>query len=256
MLELGQSLMKNGVQATCSARNFQGEQGLANQEWFLQPEDNGWYTILNSGSRTVLEIVDGSSKNRTAVQGWARDPEKIQQLWRLDRRSRTSNEIANILGNSPPFNASGVTLENILADVGREWRPIEYVTILEGFRTEILLDSGWMNQGLAPRGQHDYLDFVKGTQNAVQTKAGERIGVPVSDAPHTSIPEALVVTDFQGVKVLFGIVEGETKGEKRAYNWTFTQDLCSVIFLDPQTGREYTTQWTELEGFSPTSVHC
>lgn len=130
-----------------------------------------------------------------------------------------------------------------------------YVTLIEGFRTKILLDSGWMNRGLAPQSQHDYLDFVRETQNAIQTEGGDRIGVPVGDVP-LSNAEALVLTDFQGVKVLFGIVEGETKEEKRAYNWTLTQDLCSVVFLDSQTGREYTARWLELEGFSLTSVHC
>ncbi|KIO20974.1 hypothetical protein M407DRAFT_132392 [Tulasnella calospora MUT 4182] len=236
MLGLGKGLgfNLNGVHATCLPRNFQGERGPKSQEWFLQPEDDELYTLRNSDGGTVLEIANGSSKNYTAVQGWTRDPDKGEQLWRLERRSRTSTEIASVFGNTPPFNTSEISLENILADVGREWRPIEYVTLLEGFRTRILLDSGWINK---ERGQHDYIDFVKGTQSAVHTRAGERIGVP-------------------GVRVLFGVVEGAIRGEKRAYNWALTQDLCSVIFLDPQTGREYTARGLELKGFSPTSVSC
>lgn len=56
------------------------------------------------------------------------------------------------------------------------------------------------------------------------------------------------------MKVLFGVVEGEKMGVKQAYNWLLTQDLCSVIFVDAQTGREYTARGVDLEGFSPTSV--
>lgn len=62
---------------------------------------------------------------------------------------------------------------------------------------------------------------------------------------------------FQGVAVLIGIVEGNVAGEQdtRVYNWYLTQDLCTVVFLDARTGREYTARGLDLEGFQPTKVY-
>ncbi|KAG9018678.1 GTPase-activating protein S13 [Tulasnella sp. 427] len=230
LLELPPGANGNGAQVTCTRSLVGSTLGRACQVWNLVEQDPGWYTIQNIMSATSLEVANGSSANRTAIKGCSLSPAKEEQLWRLERRSRTSTEIFNILCNTPPFhpNGLGIQTQGINANT-------EYITLLDGFRTRIFLESGVLGKGLAPRGPFQLLDFVKKTQEAVRTAGGERLQVP-------------------GVAVLIGIVEGETMGEKRAYNWYLTQDLCTVAFLEPRTGREYTARGLDLEGFRPTSA--
>ncbi|KIO17539.1 hypothetical protein M407DRAFT_12312 [Tulasnella calospora MUT 4182] len=228
--------IRNGVQACCSIRDLKSPTTRTEQEWLLNEQDDGWFILQNSRTGTVLEVANGSSANRTAIQGSVYNLAKEEQLWRLDRRSRTPAEIFNILCNTPPFHPDGAGVQRVQASTGPSGKPIEYITLLDGFRTSIFYEAKVMNQGLAPRGSYRYMDFVEKAQEAIRTKGVQRVPI-------------------RGIAVLIGVVEGETMGEKRAYNWYLTQDLCSVAFLDAQTGREYTARGLDLEGFRPNSVY-
>ncbi|KAG8917505.1 hypothetical protein FRC01_002402, partial [Tulasnella sp. 417] len=55
-----------------------------------------------------------------------------------------------------------------------------------------------------------------------------------------------------GFGVLFGIVYGATPNERKAYNWYLTDDMLSLVFFDPQTGKEYSSGALDASGFVPT----
>lgn len=57
--------------------------------------------------------------------------------------------------------------------------------------------------------------------------------------------------EIPGFGVLFGIIYGETKKERKAYNWYLTDDMCSLVFFDPQTGKEYSAAALDRSGFEP-----
>ncbi|KAG8916526.1 hypothetical protein FRC01_003011, partial [Tulasnella sp. 417] len=55
-----------------------------------------------------------------------------------------------------------------------------------------------------------------------------------------------------GFGVLSGIIYGEARNERKAYNWCLTDDMLSLIFIDPQTGKEYTSAALDVSNFAPT----
>lgn len=61
----------------------------------------------------------------------------------------------------------------------------------------------------------------------------------------------LFPVEIRGFGVLFGIVYGEAKKELKAYNWYLTDDMFSLIFFDPVTGREYSAEALNGSGFEP-----
>lgn len=73
----------------------------------------------------ILTSYLSSSANRAAVQGWDYNQAKEEQLWHLERRSKTPAEIVNILCNTPPFRPNGEGIQRI--NVGTSGKQIESV---------------------------------------------------------------------------------------------------------------------------------
>ncbi|KAG8939703.1 GTPase-activating protein S13 [Tulasnella sp. 424] len=167
--------------------------------------------------------------NRAAVQGWDYNQAKEEQLWHLERRSKTPAEIVNILCNTPPFRPNGEGIQRI--NVGPPGKPIEYVTLLDGFRTQIFLEAGLLGQGLAQRGYDQHMNFAEKTQEAIATKGGQRIRVPAATltAPQSTPVETAhedmihdAQLDYYGKRLatcssdrtikIFDVIDGEKKG--------------------------------------------
>lgn len=113
------------------------------------------------------------------------------------------------------------------------------------------------NLQLQPVRRHlsDYDLFVIKSKDEVQTWARDtfpaEVGFPMVNqlAPtmrSTQSPQIL------GFGVLFGIVYGEAKKGPKAYNWYLMTDMCSLVFFDPQTGKEYSAAALNAFGFEPT----
>lgn len=57
---------------------------------------------------------------------------------------------------------------------------------------------------------------------------------------------------IRGFAILFGMVYGEARRGPKAYNWYLMNDMCSLVFFDPQTGKEYSVAGLDGFGFEPT----
>ncbi|KAG9049470.1 hypothetical protein FS837_010163 [Tulasnella sp. UAMH 9824] len=97
-----------------------------------------------------------------------------------------------------------------------------------------LWDQTDLQQQLVKPHLFDYDLFVIKTKDKVQFWARDEFPV-----------------EIRGFGVLFGIIYGEAKKELRAYNWYLTDDMCLLIFFDPLTGREYSTEALDRSGFEP-----
>lgn len=63
-----------------------------------------------------------------------------------------------------------------------------------------------------------------------------------------------LLKQIDGYAVLLGVVYGEMKGHRMTYNWCLAPDMSSLLFFDPQTGKEYGPAALDRLGFSPTFV--
>ncbi|KAG8902660.1 hypothetical protein FRC01_009518, partial [Tulasnella sp. 417] len=57
---------------------------------------------------------------------------------------------------------------------------------------------------------------------------------------------------IRGYSILFGIIYGEARKGPKAYNWYLSPDMCSLVFFDAQSGKEYGPAALDGFGFEPT----
>ncbi|KIO16956.1 hypothetical protein M407DRAFT_33397 [Tulasnella calospora MUT 4182] len=154
--------------------------------------------------------------------------EMDHQLWTLDRVSRTGSETKAIFESWKP-------------DVGGR------ITQPHATQTELppeLRPSLWKDAKLIERpvrpGIFDYNDFVIKRKEALSTriiKGGLHLGIRTGPRSLRS----------------FGIIYGEAKKGRKAYNWHLTHDMCSLAFFDAQIG-EYSLAALDKFGFELTFI--
>lgn len=220
-LEAGKRGNKSRVAAYKNVGN--GDSRL-NQEWRISDEIRGYHTIQSVRTDTFLEIADGKPDNGTLVVCSPVANDNDHQLWELERVSRTSQEVKNIIRSWKPE-----LLSRLVQPYGDD---VEYFVLPHKLRNTIWEGTKLLRQSVR-KGTFDYDDFVIKVKDAVNTWARDRLR---SD----------------GLSVLFGIIYGEARRGPKAYNWYLSHDLRSLVFFDAQTNREYTAGGLDDFGFEPT----
>jgi len=224
LLDLEAGKGENGAKVTGWNRPPESQvKSRAHQEWHIANNGEGFYTLRNAQTSTLLELDRGSPDDGTWATCSAFIDGKDSQLWDLEKVTRSGEEIISVLGdwNEP-------LLSRLCQPYSLE---AQYLVIPEELRRQI-----WDRAGLRlqPLRKHifDHDDFVVKAKEAVTTWARDNFKV-------------------DGYSVLFGLVYGQaTKGSK-AYNWYLTPDMHSLVFFDAQTGKEHTTAALAAKGFQP-----
>ncbi|KAG8894067.1 hypothetical protein FRB99_001532 [Tulasnella sp. 403] len=192
-----------------------------NQSWDLVDKD-GYYSIQNAKTKTCLELKDGSLDNGAQAQCINYIGGDDNQLWFLDRRSRTPNEIQYVL-----------QAKHLLSDLFEPPNDngTQYLILPSRLREDIYTSSG-LDKSIRRPGAFDYENFVIKSKDAVASWVRDNIAL-------------------DGCGALFGIVYGSLRGGRYSYNWTLTKDCQSVVFFDAYTGDEFTTTTLEQLGFRP-----
>jgi len=196
----------------------------ANQRWLIQHRNNGFYSVQNAQCGTSLELrsmENGTpSTCSTFVEG------HNEQLWALEKGSRTVQEIIRILGD---WN------EALLTRLSHPHSLETHCVLLpDDMRKSVWEGSGLRTQLVRPQ-VFDQDQFVIKAKEAVISTFRDQM-------------------KSNGYGVLFGIVYGQAKRGPNAYNWYLTSDLEHLVFFDPQNGMEYTTTTLDKRGFKPSFV--
>ncbi|KAG8903840.1 hypothetical protein FRB99_002655 [Tulasnella sp. 403] len=191
------------------------------QCWDLIEQSNGYYSIQNIETKKCLRLKDGSSDNGAEVQctddsGDGDD----NRLWLLDRRSRSPDEIRDVLQTNP-------ILSNMFEQSHED--TTRYIILPTRLREELYLKSG-LDKCIRRPGIFDFEHFVIKSKEVVMSWARDNIAL-------------------DNCGVLFGIVYGSCRSGRYSYNWTLTADCQSVVFFDAYTGNELTTTSLEQLGF-------
>lgn len=200
-------------------------EGSLNQEWRIVEHIPHFYTLQCERTNTFLEIPGGNSANGTKTTCSAAASEKDCQLWQLDRVSRSGVEIRAIVEQWKPE-----LLPRVLLPHGDA---AEYFVLPGAFRRALWEQTNLQRQQVRPH-MFDYDIFVIKSKEVVHSWA--------RDTFPAEIP---------GFGILFGIIYGEARKGPKAYNWYLTEDMRSLVFFDPQTGREYSTAALDDFGFEP-----
>lgn len=197
-----------------------------NQRWRLVQCAPHYHTIQNFHTNTYLEISGGNPANGTKVTCSSAPLERDHQLWILDRVSVSGQEIGALLQQWKPD-----LLTRLLLPRGEA---AEYFVLPSVLRRELWEQTKLQQQPVRPY-LFDYDVFVIKCKGKVHSWA--RDAFPA---------------ESRGFGVLIGIIYGAAKEEPRAYNWYLTDDMCSLVFFDPQTGKEYSAAALDGVGFEPT----
>lgn len=202
------------------------EHGSPNQQWLLAETTPVYYTIQNARRHTYLEVLEGNPANGTKVTCSSAAVRKDHQMWILDRVCASGLEIRDIIQKWKPD-----LLPRFLLTHGEA---AEYFVLPCVLRRSLWEQANLQRQ---PVRSHlfDYDLFAMKAKTEVHSWA--------KNAFQPEIP---------GFGVLFGIIYGEARTERKAYNWYLTQDMCSLVFFDTQTGKEYCAAALDRSGFEPT----
>lgn len=211
-----------------------------NQEWHISAELGTRYnTIECVRSHTVLEIADGNPENGTPVtcsprtdvhhhrvlhRGDHHHHDGDHQLWGLERVSRTHQEIQALI-RSWKSELPGHLVHPFADDV-------QYLILPNKLRATIYDATRLLHQPVR-KGTFDHGDFALKVKDAVKTWARDRFRI-------------------DGYSVLFGIIYGNAPKGPNVYNWYLSPDTWSLVFFDPQSGKEYTASALDASGFKPT----
>lgn len=200
-------------------------EGSLNQEWRIVEQACHHYTLQCHQTTTFLEIPRGDSASGTKITCSNATPERDCQLWILDRLSRSGPEIRAII---------------------EQWKPelVPRLLLPHGDSVEYFIPPRVVRQHLWEKADlqsqqvrlhlFDYDVFVIKSKEIIHSWARERFP-----------------TEIRGFGILFGIIYGEAEKGPKAYNWYLTEDMRSLVFFDPQTGREYSTAALDEFGFEP-----
>lgn len=245
-------IMKDGSNDTYSVRNLQsgtfldlfgtdrqngskvvgwprvlGSPGRSSQEWRIEERELDYHTIQCARTDTFLEILGGNSTNCAGVTcSEAADQEWDHQLWRLELISRTGTEIKSIFKSWKP-NIGPLLLQS-------HDKSSQYFVLPNQPRQDIWKKAGLLRQPLRSH-FFDYDNFVICMKDAVTLWATNRFQA-----------------DVRGYSVLFGMIYGEARRGPKAYNWYISRDMCSLLFFDAQSGKEYSPAALDGFGFEPT----
>ncbi|KAG8895458.1 hypothetical protein FRB99_000575 [Tulasnella sp. 403] len=161
-----------------------------------------------------------SSDNGAEAQCASYSEGDDNQLWFLDRRSRTPDEIRCIL-----------QANSVLSDLFEPSSDdkAQYLILPRRLREGIYVSSGLDKRIRRPE-VFDFEDYVIKSKDAVTSWGRDNITLNRCGA-------------------LLGIVYGNHRGGRYSYNWTLTNDCQSVVFFDAYTGDELTTTSLEQLGF-------
>ncbi|KIO23021.1 carbohydrate-binding module family 13 protein [Tulasnella calospora MUT 4182] len=220
-LEAGKSEKKSRVMVY---NRVEKGDGRLHQEWIISPEVYGYHTIQCAKTKTFLEILDDKPENATHVVCSPEANDKDHQFWELERVSRTVQEVKAMIQSWKPD-----LLNRLVQPYGDN---VQYFVLPNKLRDTIWDGTKLLRQPVRT-GTFDYDDFVIKVKDAINTWARDRLRK-------------------DGYSVLFGIIYGQDRRGSKAYNWYLSRDMGSLVFLDAQTNREYTTTSLDNLGFEPT----
>ncbi|KIO17421.1 hypothetical protein M407DRAFT_32914 [Tulasnella calospora MUT 4182] len=195
------------------------EPSRLNQEWRISEEVPGYYTLRCARTETFLEMDDESTEKWRKIYCSNASQERDSQLWSLDRVSRTSLEIKEVMGKWKPDLLN--RLFQPYGDNDEFYFESRYIVLPYELRKPIWNETGLLDQAIC-RNTFDYDDFVIKAKDAMNSWARDNFRT-------------------YGYSILFGIIFGEAKKGPKAYNWYLSYDMGSLVFFDPQTGIEYTS---------------
>ncbi|KAG8902412.1 hypothetical protein FRB99_004515 [Tulasnella sp. 403] len=185
---------------------------LNTQRWDLI-DKGGYYCIKNVGMQTYLHLQNGSSENNVEAQISSFTEGNDNQLWFLDRLSRSADEIRSILRGNP-----------IMSEVSDQtityYDNVQYLVLPNRLRESAYSISG-LEKRMRREGLFDFEDFNIKLRDAITTWGNDHIAL-------------------DGCRILFGIVHGSCEGQLYPYSWTLTEDCRSVVFFDAYLGKELT----------------
>ncbi|KAG8941221.1 hypothetical protein FRC04_004673 [Tulasnella sp. 424] len=193
----------------------------SHQEWRIGKTSAELFTVHCEHNNTFLDIVGLGQLH--AVLGSVRIPGREEQLWELERVSRTGQEIRKILSDWKPDLASRI-FEPYPDDA-------QYFVLPYELRKSLLDRAGISRQGYI-KYAFDYHDLVIKAKDSISSWARGRFAA-------------------SGYSLLFGVIYGEAERGPKAYNWYLASDMRSLAFLDAQTGKEYTTAALDEFSFQP-----
>lgn len=197
-----------------------------NQEWRIVEHAPYYYTLQCAKTNTYLEIPGGNSENGTKTTCSNAALKMDHQLWILDRVSRSGQEIRSIIERWKP----GLLSPRLFLPHGET---AEYLGLPAIHCRSLWEKTNLQRQPIQPL-FFDYDLFVVKSKDAVHSWA------------KNTFP-----AETRGFSILFGSIYGDAKKGPKAYNWYLTSDMCSLVFFDPQTGKEYSAAALDELGFEP-----
>ncbi|KAH8101213.1 hypothetical protein BXZ70DRAFT_934980 [Cristinia sonorae] len=216
--------LANTIPYTNGATLIGRARGGDSQHWYIRPDEGGSVRFCNSVTETYLDLNQGTSSKGAVIAGWlwvGYGPSRFNQLWRLERVSRTGEEIREQLKSHP--------------SIGQELmirRPNAiFIVPPRAILQEIYKQSGLKSTRLR-KGLFECDDFAFGLKAAVATWADKNLGA-------------------DGFSVLCGMMFVDSRHGSHAINWTLSDDTSnpSLLVVEPQDGTikeaipsEYTVQ--------------
>ncbi|KAG8908016.1 hypothetical protein FRB99_000834 [Tulasnella sp. 403] len=200
-----------------------GYYSYVNAQWKIYVQQTGALAPVSLSSTLTFFLatfLSRSSDNGAEAQCASYAKGDDNQLWLLDHRSRTANEIQCILQAN--------SLLSGLFERSKD-NKTQYLILPSRLREDIYVNSGLDKRIRRPK-VFDFEDYVIKSKDAVTSWVRDNI-------------------TFNRGGALFGIVYGSQGGGQYTYNWTLTKDCQSVMFFDAYSGDELTTASLEQLGF-------
>ncbi|KIO23029.1 carbohydrate-binding module family 13 protein [Tulasnella calospora MUT 4182] len=155
------------------------EPGRPNQEWRIAEQDHGYYTIQCVSTGTFLEMDGESAEQWRRISCSSATQDRSLQLWSLDRVSRTTLEIKEVMGSWKPD----------LLNPSRLFQPYgdqdEYWVLPYELRKTLWNETKLLDQAIC-RNTFDYDDFVIKVKDKMNSWARDTLRIYVSLPPGTN----------------------------------------------------------------------
>ncbi|KAG8941219.1 hypothetical protein FRC04_004671 [Tulasnella sp. 424] len=259
VIDLYAGIPDRGTRCAGFPRNTDGN--IDHQLWIIKCDtSNNTYTLKNHRGGTYLDLEAGKRENGSRVCGYPRtleDGGRRNQEWRIIEQDIDEDTLDNTLnsyyriqnihtdtyleipGGNPSMDTIVACSTKIDGGDHQLWiielpygDDAEYFVLPSELRRTIWDGTNLQSQKIR-RHVFDYDDFVIKAKEAVGSWARGRL----RDDEYS---------------VLFGVVYGNARRGPKAYNWYLSNDLHDLVFLDSQTGREFTPAAMNAFGFEPT----